>query len=307
MIEQPCDARENRSIRPEADVGYRIVARCVLVSSAGHGRDRAGRRGVLRPGARPDKVPLQSCSFTHAYKDPHDHSAPSARCRLRQHGRQPRPRVPQDAGVRDRRAGQPRPGYTRGAQHGTGRAGPSSATTTPPSPPRSPTSSASTPIRRRTRPMRRPPSTPAATFSARSRLPRPSRRRRRLSTPRVANNRKLVIGYILRVHPAWTRFIELARTLGKPLVMRMNLNQQSHGAAWTLHRNLMDSMSPIVDCGVHYVDVMCQMTGARPVSVSAVGARLTRRTQARHVQLRPAPGHVRRRVGRAGTRRAGGR
>ena len=34
-------------------------------------------------------------------------------------------------------------------------------------------------------------------------------------------------------------------------------------------------MSPIVDCGVHYVDVMCQMTGAKPVRVSAIGARLT--------------------------------
>ena len=86
---------------------------------------------------------------------------------------------------------------------------------------------------------------------------------------------KLVIGYILRVHPAWVRFIELARTLGKPLVMRMNLNQQSRGAAWQSHRNLMESMSPIVDCGVHYVDVMCQMTGARPVRVTAIGARLT--------------------------------
>jgi predicted dehydrogenase len=90
-----------------------------------------------------------------------------------------------------------------------------------------------------------------------------------------ARDRKLVIGYILRVHPAWTRFVELARTLGKPLVMRMNLNQQSHGAMWDTHRNLMDSMSPIVDCGVHYVDVMCQMTGAKPVKVSAIGARLT--------------------------------
>jgi predicted dehydrogenase len=90
-----------------------------------------------------------------------------------------------------------------------------------------------------------------------------------------ARDRKLVVGYILRVHPAWKRFIEIARTLGKPLVMRMNLNQQSHGAAWNWHRNLMDSMSPIVDCGVHYVDVMCQMTGARPVRVSAIGARLT--------------------------------
>ena len=90
-----------------------------------------------------------------------------------------------------------------------------------------------------------------------------------------AKRRKLVIGYILRVHPAWVRFVELARTLGKPLVMRMNLNQQSHGTTWTTHRNLMNSMSPIVDCGVHYVDVMCQMTGARPVRVSAIGARLT--------------------------------
>jgi predicted dehydrogenase len=91
----------------------------------------------------------------------------------------------------------------------------------------------------------------------------------------VAGRRKLVIGYILRVHPAWKRFIEIARTLGKPLVMRMNLNQQSHGPAWNWHRNLMQSMSPIVDCGVHYVDVMCQMTGAKPVQVQAIGARLT--------------------------------
>jgi predicted dehydrogenase len=90
-----------------------------------------------------------------------------------------------------------------------------------------------------------------------------------------AHGRKLVVGYILRVHPAWTRFIEIARTLGKPLVMRMNLNQQSHGPAWNWHRNLMESMSPIVDCGVHYVDVMCQMTGSRPVRVGAIGARLT--------------------------------
>jgi len=87
--------------------------------------------------------------------------------------------------------------------------------------------------------------------------------------------RKLVVGYILRHHPSWVRFIELARSLGKPLVMRMNLNQQSSGATWNTHLNLMKSMSPIVDCGVHYVDVMCQMTGARPVRVSAIGARLS--------------------------------
>jgi len=87
--------------------------------------------------------------------------------------------------------------------------------------------------------------------------------------------RELMVGYILRVHPSWTKFIELAQGLGKPLVMRMNLNQQSSGENWQTHRKLMDSMMPIVDCGVHYVDVMSQMTGSRPVTVSAMGARLS--------------------------------
>ncbi|HEV2558549.1 MAG TPA: Gfo/Idh/MocA family oxidoreductase [Microvirga sp.] len=87
--------------------------------------------------------------------------------------------------------------------------------------------------------------------------------------------RKLVVGYILRHHPSWMRFIELARTLGTPLVFRMNLNQQSSGAAWDAHKRLLQSLSPIVDCGVHYVDVMCQITPARPVLVHGVGARLT--------------------------------
>ena len=86
---------------------------------------------------------------------------------------------------------------------------------------------------------------------------------------------KIVIGYILRVHPSWVKFVEIGRTLGKPLVMRMNLNQQSSGAQWQVHKQLMNSVSPIVDCGVHYVDVMCQVTGARPKTVHAIGVRLS--------------------------------
>jgi len=87
--------------------------------------------------------------------------------------------------------------------------------------------------------------------------------------------RKLVIGYILRHHPSWLKFIEIARMLGKPLVFRMNLNQQSNGETWEWHKRLMASFPPIVDCGVHYVDIMCQMTPARPTRVHALGARLT--------------------------------
>jgi predicted dehydrogenase len=87
--------------------------------------------------------------------------------------------------------------------------------------------------------------------------------------------KKLVVGYILRQHPSWVKFIEIARELGTPLVFRMNLNQQSNGQTWEWHKRLMDSFPPIVDCGVHYVDVMCQMTKAKPVKVHAIGAKLT--------------------------------
>ncbi len=89
------------------------------------------------------------------------------------------------------------------------------------------------------------------------------------------SGKKLVIGYILRYHPSWMKFVEISQKLGKPLVMRMNLNQQSHGYMWTVHKNLMKSLSPIVDCGVHYIDIMCQMTRSEPVKVHAIGARLS--------------------------------
>ena len=87
--------------------------------------------------------------------------------------------------------------------------------------------------------------------------------------------RKLIVGYILRVHPSWIRFIDEARDLGGPYVFRLNLNQQSTGAEWEVHKALMQSTSPIVDCGVHYVDVMCQITDARPIQVRGMGLRLT--------------------------------
>ena len=88
-------------------------------------------------------------------------------------------------------------------------------------------------------------------------------------------NKKLVVGYILRHHPIWKEFIKESKKLGKPLVMRMNLNQQSSGDTWKVHKSLLASLSPIVDCGVHYLDVMCQMTESRPLSVSAIGVRLS--------------------------------
>ena len=87
--------------------------------------------------------------------------------------------------------------------------------------------------------------------------------------------RKLVVGYILRHHPSWQKLVAEARTLGGPYVFRMNLNQQSDGPTWDTHKALMQTTSPLVDCGVHYVDVMCQITDARPKRVSGMGLRLS--------------------------------
>ncbi len=87
--------------------------------------------------------------------------------------------------------------------------------------------------------------------------------------------RKLVVGYILRHHPSWQRFIEEARQMGPPFVFRLNLNQRSFGPAWETHKRLMETTSPLVDCGVHYIDVMLQITDARPTQVRGMGVRLS--------------------------------
>ncbi len=98
---------------------------------------------------------------------------------------------------------------------------------------------------------------------------------RRVTACATDLNRKLVVGYILRHHPSWQRLVTEARNLGGPYVFRMNLNQQSKGDTWDTHKALMQSTSPIVDCGVHYVDVMCQITDTKPVRVPHLGLRLS--------------------------------
>lgn len=87
--------------------------------------------------------------------------------------------------------------------------------------------------------------------------------------------RQLMVGHILRHHPTWQALIADARAMGPPYVFRLNLNQRSTGPAWDIHKALMQSTPPIVDCGVHYVDVMCQITDAAPVEVRGMGLRLS--------------------------------
>ena len=98
---------------------------------------------------------------------------------------------------------------------------------------------------------------------------------RRVAAKARETGRKVVVGYILRHHPSWQRLIAESRALGGPYVFRLNLNQQSTGPTWEVHKALMRTTPPIVDCGVHYVDVMCQITDAKPVEVRGMGLRLS--------------------------------
>ncbi|MCB5409545.1 Gfo/Idh/MocA family protein [Pseudogemmobacter faecipullorum] len=97
----------------------------------------------------------------------------------------------------------------------------------------------------------------------------------RVAAAALHYDRKVVVGYILRHHPSWQRLIAEARALGGPYVFRLNLNQQSAGPTWEVHKALMQTTPPIVDCGVHYVDVMLQITDAAPVEVRGMGLRLS--------------------------------
>ena len=74
---------------------------------------------------------------------------------------------------------------------------------------------------------------------ARSRLPTRLDAAERIVAAARAAHKALLVGYILRVHPSWTRFVEIGRTLGRPLVMCMNLNQRSSGSFWNVHKNLI--------------------------------------------------------------------
>lgn len=92
---------------------------------------------------------------------------------------------------------------------------------------------------------------------------------------RLANSGKsrVLVGHILRHNHTYQRVAELIHggALGSPLIMRMVQNH--HTMDWGKYLRLIKETSPIVDCGVHYVDVMRWFTGADVLEVSGVGLR----------------------------------
>lgn len=84
---------------------------------------------------------------------------------------------------------------------------------------------------------------------------------------------KVLVGYILRHNVTYQKVAKMIQDgcIGKPVIMRMSQNH--HTMNWSRYRRLLEETPPIVDCGVHYLDVMQWFTGAKVTEMSGIGLR----------------------------------
>lgn len=84
---------------------------------------------------------------------------------------------------------------------------------------------------------------------------------------------KILIGHILRHNKTYQKVAEMIQggAIGFPIIFRMVQNQ--HTMDWQKYLTLIKETSPIIDCGVHYMDVMEWFTGSKITYIDAIGLR----------------------------------
>ena len=84
---------------------------------------------------------------------------------------------------------------------------------------------------------------------------------------------KVLVGHILRHNATYRKVAKMIHEgdIGHPIIMRMSQNH--HTMDWDRYRKLIEETSPIVDCGVHYLDVMQWFTDAKITDISGIGIR----------------------------------
>ncbi len=89
---------------------------------------------------------------------------------------------------------------------------------------------------------------------------------------------KVSVSYVLRYNQSYRKIKALIDSgeIGELRMVRMN---QSHragepGHSWQRFLRLMEDCPPLIDCGVHYADVMQWFTGSPIVAVSGISAKL---------------------------------
>ena len=85
---------------------------------------------------------------------------------------------------------------------------------------------------------------------------------------------KVLVAHILRHNASYRRIAELIHSgaIGDLRLMRMVQNH--HAMNWERYKNLLENCPPIVDCGVHYLDVMQWFSGSKIAQVSGISAKL---------------------------------
>ena len=88
------------------------------------------------------------------------------------------------------------------------------------------------------------------------------------------SDRKVLVGHILRYNDTYIRAANLIHSglIGPVKVIRMVQNH--HCLNWERYRRLLRDASPVLDCGVHYFDVMQWFTNSKIVGVHAYGTNI---------------------------------
>ena len=84
---------------------------------------------------------------------------------------------------------------------------------------------------------------------------------------------KVLVGYILRHNVTYNKVAAMIHggAIGKPIIFRMVQNH--HTMDWKKYLTLIKETSPIIDCGVHYIDVMQWFSEAKITDISGISAR----------------------------------
>ncbi|MEG1846920.1 MAG: Gfo/Idh/MocA family oxidoreductase [Lachnospiraceae bacterium] len=84
---------------------------------------------------------------------------------------------------------------------------------------------------------------------------------------------KVLVGNILRHNVTYQKIADMIQlgALGHPLVFRMTQNH--HTMDWPQYLSNIIDCAPLVNCGIHYVDVMEWFSGEHAVEVKAMGSR----------------------------------
>lgn len=86
-------------------------------------------------------------------------------------------------------------------------------------------------------------------------------------------NAKLMFGHILRHNLTYQTAYNMIRDgfIGSPIVMRLSQLKPIAESEVDTYKNLLNNSSPIIDCGVHYLDVMRWFTNSDAVSFCGIG------------------------------------